>query len=29
MVSSLADADAIIRALLEVERDAPPECWLE
>ena len=28
VVSSLADADAIIRELLEAERDALPGCWL-
>jgi alpha-galactosidase len=29
MVSSIADADAIIRELLEAERDALPACWFE
>ena len=29
MVSSIADADAIIRELLEAERDALPDCWFE
>jgi alpha-galactosidase len=27
MISSIADADAIIRDLLEAERDALPDCW--
>jgi alpha-galactosidase/6-phospho-beta-glucosidase family protein len=27
LVSSIADADAIIRELLEAERDALPACW--
>jgi alpha-galactosidase/6-phospho-beta-glucosidase family protein len=29
LVSSLADADAIIRELLEAERDALPACWFD
>jgi alpha-galactosidase len=29
LVSSIADADAIIRELLETERDALPACWFE
>ena len=29
MVSSIADADAIIRELLEAEADALPACWFE
>jgi alpha-galactosidase len=29
MVSSIADADAIIRELLEAEKDALPACWFE
>ncbi len=29
LVNSIADADAIIRELLEIERDALPACWLE
>jgi alpha-galactosidase len=29
MISSIADADAIIRELLDAERDALPECWFE
>jgi alpha-galactosidase len=29
LVSSIADADAIIRELLEAERDALPACWFE
>jgi alpha-galactosidase len=29
MLSSIADADAIIRDLLEAEKDALPSCWFE
>lgn len=29
IVNSIADADAIIRELLEVEREALPNCWFE
>jgi alpha-galactosidase len=29
LVSSIADADAIIGELLEAERDALPSCWFE
>lgn len=29
LVNSIADADAIIRELLEVEREALPSCWFE
>ena len=29
LVSSIADADAIIRELLEAERDALPACWFD
>ena len=29
MLSSIADADAIVRELLEAERDALPACWFE
>ncbi len=29
LVNSIADADAIIRELLEIERDALPGCWFE
>jgi alpha-galactosidase len=29
LVSSIADADAIIDALLVAERDALPGCWFE
>jgi len=29
LVNSIADADAIIRELLEIERDALPACWFE
>jgi len=29
LVSSIADADAIIRELLDAERDALPACWFE
>jgi hypothetical protein len=29
LVSSIADADAIIRELLQVEQDALPACWID
>jgi alpha-galactosidase len=29
MISSIADADAIIRELMEAERDALPDCWYD